>query len=212
MHPIGRRELWHAQAILLIAILLQLTVTDTLRVGPNYFVASLELALVFVIGFTAPRRHKTAEYTHKTFSILLIGLISIANAAQLALLTKALIHGSQLPGKALLSSAFAIFLTNIIVFGLWYWELDSPGLSGRYRSDKPAHFQFPQTESMHKKVRNWRPTFFDYLYVSITNGAAFSPTDTMPLTHTAKALMSVQALISLLTVVLVTARAVNILG
>ncbi len=93
------------------------------------------------------------------------------------------------------------------MFGLWYWELDSPGLSGRHKEDE--HFQFPQEEH---KESHWHPTFFDYLYVSLTNGTAFSPTDTMPLTHIAKALMSIQALISLITVVLVTARAVNILG
>ena len=212
MHPMQKRELWHAQAVLLIAILLQLSVTGALRVGPKYFVAVLELLLVIVIGFTAPRRHTRTGGSHKTLSVILIGLISIANAAQLFLLTKALIHGATLPGKALLSGALAIFLTNIIVFGLWYWELDSPGLSGRHGQNVPPHFDFPQHESMHESIRNWEPSFFDYLYVSITNGSAFSPTDTMPLNHIAKSLMSIQALISLITVVLVTARAVNILG
>ena len=112
----------------------------------------------------------------------------------------------------MLSGAIAIFLTNIIVFCLWYWELDSPGLSGVIKDNKgkPKHFQFPQTVG--QKDGNWKPTFFDYLYVSITNSTAFSPTDTMPLSHSAKLLMSAQALVALLTVVLVTARAVNILG
>jgi uncharacterized membrane protein len=123
------------------------------------------------------------------------------------MLINALIHGSSgLPGKSLLAGAFAIFITNIIVFGLWYWELDSPGLSGRHKASAD-HFQFPNRPNS-----SWRPLFFDYLYVSLTNSTAFSPTDTMPLTHAAKALMSAQALIALLTVVLVTARAVNILG
>jgi uncharacterized membrane protein len=208
MQPIGRQELWHAQAAILIAILLQLTVAEPLRFGPKYLVAALELLLVFGITYTGPRRHKESAETHFTISVLLIGLVSVANAVELALLTRALINGAALPGKSLLSGAAAIFLTNIIMFGLWYWELGSPGLSGRHRDDH-THFLFPQRQD---KNSDWEPHFTDYLYVSLTNGTAFSPTDTMPLTHTAKALMSVQALVSLLTVVLVTARAVNILG
>jgi hypothetical protein len=209
MHPIARSELWYAQATILLAIFLQLTLSDTLRIGPQYLVAGLELLLVFGVGFTAPRRHKGAEVPHRTISVLLIGLVSMANAGQLALLIKALINGTTLPGKSLLTGALAIFLTNIIMFGLWYWELDSPGLSGRRKIDSEDHFLFPQNQL---KIPDWQPRFSDYLYTSLTNSTAFSPTDTMPLTHSAKALMSTQALISLLTVVLVTARAVNILG
>lgn len=212
MHPIKRNELWYAQITLGVAIILQLTVTSALRVGPKYSVAALEALLVLAIGFTAPRRHSTAATAHKAISILLIGLVSIANAGELALLTKALINGSHLPGKTLLSGALAIFLTNIIMFALWFWELDSPGLSGRHKRAIETNFQFPQNESMHESTRRWRPSFLDYLYVSLTNGTAFSPTDTMPLTHIAKGLMSIQAFISLVTVVLVTARAVNILA
>jgi uncharacterized membrane protein len=137
---------------------------------------------------------------------LIIAIVSLANAGELTLLVNALLHNSTIAGKSLLSGALAIFLTNIIVFGLWYWELDSPGLSGR-RKRSADDFKFPQSPSQH-----WNPLFFDYLYLSITNSTAFSPTDTMPLTHAAKLLMSAQALIALITVVLVTARAVNILG
>ncbi len=211
MQPISKNELWHAQITLLIAILLQLTLANSLRFGPRYLVVGLELALIFALGFTAPRRHSTAESLHKVLSTIFIFLISVANAVQLGLLIRALVNGTNLPGKTLLSGAIAIFLTNIIVFGLWYWELDSPGLSGRSKSKRRLNLQFPQMSS-HSEDNQWKPTFFDYLYVSITNSSAFSPTDTMPMTHLAKALMSAQALVSLLTVVLVTARAVNILG
>jgi uncharacterized membrane protein len=208
MKPISRSELLHAQAAIILAVILQLTVAEPLRVGPKFLVAALELILVFGISYTGPRRHKESAETHFTISVLLIGFVSLANAAELGLLIKALVNGAQLPGRSLLSGALAIFLTNIIMFGLWYWELGSPGLSGRRRHDAPEHFLFPQNQ----KDDEWQATFSDYLYVSLTNATAFSPTDTMPLTHAANSLMSVQALISLLTVVLVTARAVNILG
>ncbi len=205
MHPIKRQELWIAELTLLLAAGLQFTISKRLIFGPKYLVASLLLILTLAIAFTAPRRHIGKGGLHTPIATLLIAIVSIANAFELGLLTNALITNSGIPGRTLLSGALAIFLTNIIVFGLWYWELDSPGLSGkRRRSDD---FQFPQSNDP-----NWQPLFFDYLYVSLTNSTAFSPTDTMPLTHIAKALMSAQAFISLLTVVLVTARAVNILG
>jgi len=207
MHPIDRKELWHAEATLIIGIILQLTISKKLMIGPKYTVAFLISLLVLAVAFTAPRRHIGKATSHITIATLLIALVSIANAGELALLTNALIHGSDIPGKSLLSGAFAIFLTNIIVFGLWYWELDSPGLSGRHKK-ADDHFQFPQTD----QPSQWEPRFTDYLYTSLTNSTAFSPTDTMPLTHVAKLLMSAQALIALITVVLVTARAVNILG
>lgn len=206
MRPINRKELWIAELTLLIAAGLQLTISDKLRIGPKYLVSTLLILLLFGITFTAPKRHLGKAGPHITIATLLIGIVSIANAGELALLVKALLHSSSLPGKSLLSGALAIFLTNIIVFGLWYWELDSPGLSGRHKNQR-RDFQFPQSSS-----NTWEPLFFDYLYLSLTNSTAFSPTDTMPLTHTAKMLMSAQALIALITVVLVTARAVNILG
>jgi len=206
MHPIKRKELWIAELTLLLAAGLQMTISKKLIFGPKYLVASLLLILTIAIAFTAPRRHLLHGKLHTPLATLLIAIVSVANAVELGLLTKALINNSGIPGKTLLAGALAIFLTNIIVFGLWYWELDSPGLSGK-RNRRADDFQFPQSED-----EDWQPLFFDYLYLSLTNSTAFSPTDTMPLTHVAKALMSMQALISLLTVVLVTARAVNILG
>jgi hypothetical protein len=101
----------------------------------------------------------------------------------------------------------------VIVFGLWYWELDRGGPSARH---DPHHrepdFLFPQMATPGSARPDWAPGFLDYLYVSFTNATAFSPTDTMPLTPLAKSLMAVQSAASLLTVALVAARAVNILS
>lgn len=212
MHPIGRKELWHAQLVFLLAVALQFTIPSQLRWGDNYTLAIIELVLVAGIGITAPKRHISFKNFNRTIAVLLIGLVSFANVSSLALVINGLLNGGQVPGKQLVVAAFAIFITNIIVFSLWYWELDSPGLTGAKKHDAKPKFDFPQMESKLKEGEGWEPTFFDYLYVSITNASAFSPTDTLPLTHVVKAIMSTQALISLLTVVLVTARAVNILG
>jgi uncharacterized membrane protein len=205
-------EMAQAQAALLVAIALQLTLDKSLVVGPQYAIAILELLLVFGIGVTAPLRHTVGARLRRDFSLLLIALISIANAVSMALVANDLIHGASVNGKQLIFSAFAIFVTNIIIFSIWYWEIDSPGLTGVHKHDAAPKFQFPQMEMKIAETKDWEPTYFDYLYVSLTNSTAFSPTDSMPLTHGVKALMSLQALVALLTVVLVTARAVNILG
>jgi hypothetical protein len=127
----------------------------------------------------------------------------------------ALIHGSQAVGaRQLLLSGVLIYLTNVILFGLWYWQLDGGGPGGRGTHRPPVDFLFPQMTLSDKITHqlDWQPLFLDYLYVSVTNATAFSPTDTMPLTHRAKVLMGLQAFVSLATIALVAARAVNILS
>lgn len=210
--PVRAREMAQAQAVLLLAIALQLTLDKSLTLGPRYVIAVLELFLIFGIGVTTPLRHNLGARLRRDFSLALIALITVANAFSMALVANDLIHGSSLPGRQLLFAAFAIFITNIIIFSLWYWEIDSPGLTGLKKHDAAPKFQFPQMQLKIPETKNWEPAYFDYLYLSTTNSTAFSPTDAMPLTHGAKALMGTQAFIALLTVVLVTARAVNILG
>ena len=109
-------------------------------------------------------------------------------------------------------TAIQIWLTNVIVFGLWYWELDRGGPGARCRENhREPDFLFPQMSTPAAAPPSWAPRFLDYLYVAFTNATAFSPTDTLPLTAWAKVLMAIQSLASLLTVALVAARAVNIL-
>jgi hypothetical protein len=123
-----------------------------------------------------------------------------------------ILASGHISGRTLIISAIEIYLTNVIVFGLWYWELDGRGPAARLRANEPYRdFLFPQMNSPDKAPPGWRPTFFDYLYVSLTNATAFSPTDTLPLTRKAKGLMSVQCVASLLTVALVAGRAVNVI-
>ena len=209
---IKRREMVYAQTALLIAIALELTLDKSLVVGPKYVIAILELILVFGIGVTAPLKHSLGARLRRDFSLCLIALISLANAASMVLVARDLIQGSAVQGRQLIFAAFAIFVTNIIIFSLWFWEIDSPGLTGIGKHDNAPKFQFPQMAINIPETKDWEPTYFDYLYLSSTNSTAFSPTDAMPMTHGAKLLMGLQAFVSLLTVILVTARAVNILG
>jgi uncharacterized membrane protein len=211
-HPVRPREMVQAQVALLLAIALQVSLNKKLVIGPRYVVAVLELILVFGIGVTAPLRHSLGARLRRDFSLALIALVTLANAVSMVLVARDLIQGSGIGGRELIFAAFAIFVTNIIIFSLWYWEVDSPGLTGLYKHDAAPKFLFPDMQYKVKETKDWEPAYFDYLYLSTTNSTAFSPTDTMPLTHTAKLLMGIQAFIALVAVVLVTARAVNILG
>jgi len=190
---------WHVVAAILIVIGLQLILNDVLTFGFKYVIVGLEVLLLLILSiFSLPAAGR------RVVAISLVALISAVNIVSLAVVIGLLFTSNHVEGHQLLISSVAIYITNIIMFGLWYWELDN---TKKASSD----FQFPHPPASEGGDR-WQPTFFDYLYVSVTNATAFSPTDTMPLTHRAKLLMTVQSIASLVTVALVAARAVNILS
>lgn len=215
IHPISRTDFWIAQSALFVAIVLQIGVwvlKPSLTFGPQYLIIATEVALAVIIGLGAPRRHTHKVSLHRPLTFLLMGLISLANISSLILVANGLISAhAHFSGRELLVSAIAIFLTNIIVFSLWYWEIDSPGLSGKKWSKHDKDFQFTQQE-LNKDFPNWQPSFMDYLYLSLTNAINFAAADTKPITKQAKALMGIQALVSVFTLALVLARSVSILG
>ena len=149
----------------------------------------------------------------RPLALTLLGLTAAANVTSLGLLVHELIaRSTDMSGRELLAGALTVWSSNVIVFALWYWELDRGGPRRREvdGGDTPD-FLFPQMTDAKDIMPGWQPAFSDYLYTSSTNATAFSPTDTMPITGRAKLLMSTQSLSSFVLVVLVTARAVNIL-
>ena len=151
----------------------------------------------------------------RRYVLRLLGLLVAGNLLALMILVTGLVTTStqNLGGGELLLTAFVIWITNVIVFGIWYWEIDLGGPVARCMSEREhPDFQFPQDENPGLKRPGWRPKLWDYLYVSLTNSIAFSPTDAMPLTRHAKALMGLESAISVVTVLLVAARAVNVLA
>lgn len=212
---VSRKELFLAQLALYIAIALQVSTWATngnLSYGPHPLIIISELVLVTILGISARQPQILKRSVYRSLSFIMLGLISAENISAIIIVTRMLISdGSLVEGYSLLASAIAIFLTNIIVFGLWYWEIDSPGLSGKKWSKHDKDFQFPQ-QDMARDFPGWQPTFPDYLYLSVTNAVNFAPADAKPLTLQAKALMGTQALISLLTLALIVARSVSILG
>lgn len=208
-------KLWHVELAVIIAIILQLILAPGLIVGPKYLLAAMEVSLLLGLRLTASATHDRASSVRRLLGLSLTAIVSVVNIGSLADVCYALIHGAPgISGQKLLVSAVSIYLTNIILFGLWYWQLDGGGPGGRGTHRPPVDFLFPQMDTPTKVTEqpDWQPRFFDYVFLSIMTATAFSPTDAMPLTHRAKLLMGLQALVSLSTVALVAARAVNILG
>lgn len=170
-----------------------------------------ELVLLVALAWHRPRRQLEQLGQRRTVALALFGLISFANALLLLAVIASLVRGDEKSGSQLLLKALTVWSTNVITFGLWYWELDRGGPIRRLRADAPPpDFQFPQMENPTLAEPGWRTHLVDYLYVSFTNSIAFSPTDAMPLSRRAKLMMLAESSLSSVTVLLVAARAVNI--
>jgi len=213
--PSHEEPRWPAQLAVLAAIALQLVLPDLLirGLGNRALLPSLEGVLLLVL-IVSPLRISKESSRLRMVGIALIALITVANMVSLLELIHALLYpsGSHAGGRSLVYASIPIWLTNVIVFGLWYWELDRGGPAARQQTrHRQPDFLFPQM-STPGSAPGWTPDFLDYLYTSFTNATAFSPTDTMPLTSWAKMLMMLQSLASLITVAVVISRAVNILA
>jgi uncharacterized membrane protein len=204
---------WEPQLVVACAIALQLSLSEQVTVGPNWLLPALEGGLLIGLVIVSPHPNVRHSRFRRQVAIGMIGFVSAANVISLVRLSHRLLQGGQENGHALILSGIVLWCTNVLLFGLWYWEIDRGGPAARARGDRDtADFLFPQMTSPRYAPRNWRPQLIDYLYVSLTNGTAFSPTDTMPLTPAAKWLMGTQSIVSLVIVGLVVARAVNILS
>jgi uncharacterized membrane protein len=213
LRPTPGEPRWPVAAAVLLAIGLQLLIPESLALRPRWMLPGLELTLLILLVGANPRRIERDQRWVRMASLSLVGIASLANIVSVARLVIGLVEGTvgQSAGPLLVYGAL-IWSTNVIIFGLWYWELDRGGPVERAKATKTyPDFQFPQMLTPELTHEDWEPQFVDYLYVSFTNATAFSPTDTMPLSRWAKLLMLVQSGVSLITVALVVARAVNIL-
>ncbi len=205
---------WPATLAVLVAAILNFVLPGKFTLGPNWLMPALEMAVLVPLSVAAPRRVANENRWKQAAAVGLIAIVNIANFASLYLLIRTLLfNGKAINGIELLYSSVAIWLTNIIVFALWYWELDRGGPDDRLSDQHPApDFLFPQMTAPGCTYDGWAPVFIDYLYVAFTNATAFSPTDTMPLTPAAKMLMLLQSSASLATIAIVASRAINILS
>ncbi len=189
-----------------------------LLLEPRWLIPAVELALLASLVAINPTRLTRETRWSRIGSLALAAVIIAANVVSLVLLIHVLTTVHTVSGRELLLSALQVWTTNMIAFALVYWELDRGGAVARLASSavapQPADFVFPQDDPKVAKLGApdpWMPEFIDYLFLSITNSTAFSPTDTLPLSARAKVLMSVEAIAAMITSLLVIARAVNVL-
>ncbi|HEV3196156.1 MAG TPA: hypothetical protein VGZ06_08445 [Candidatus Cybelea sp.] len=214
---------WHASLAVLAAMLLYITLPPRLTIGPIWAAPAIILLLLIPLSILVPRRHRETRRT-RFLSIFLIAIVNFFNLASVLLLIGGLFHPERATTHSaglLLRTGGQIWATNILVFSLWFWELDGDGPDARAHASSAtevenADFLFPQMQlslvsdsGANCIDPNWKPRFLDYLYLAFTNSTAFSPTDVMPLSRWAKVLMTFEALISLITIAIVIARSIN---
>jgi hypothetical protein len=212
-----------ATAAVVAAIALYGLLPNHLVVGPRVVIVALEAAALAALLVANPRRMTRESKILRALSLGLVLLIAAANISSLFLLVHEMVSGAANQGKELLAAAGQVWLTDIAIFALLFWELDRGGPVRRSQIDRDlpdADFRFPQDEdhdaiaevaARSSAMTGWTPRFVDYLYVSITNSSAFSPTDTMPLSPRAKMLMAAESVTALLLSVLAIARGVSLL-
>jgi hypothetical protein len=212
---------WHAGIGVLVALALYVTLPPKIIVGPVWVLPLALFVTLVPLMMISPYRHQEAKW-QRTLSIAHIAVLNCFNVATIVLLFSwqlAPHTHKTLSGETLLQAAGQIWLTNIIVYGLWFWEVDRRGPDYRVhqaaeRDVRHADFLFPQM-ALQPEIREqlrWKPRFLDYVFLSFTNATAFSPTDTFPLSRFAKVLMMAEALTSLVTIAIIAGRAINILG
>jgi uncharacterized membrane protein len=196
------------------AIGLMLTLPERVANRPRWVLPALAALLLIGVFVARTARFERRARLLRSVSLALIAVMSISNATSDGRLIVDLVRGGegiQKPAELLLAGG-AIWLTNVIVFGVWYWEFDRGGPIARAAGSQPyPDFVFPQMTNPELAPADWESGFVDYLYLSFTNAMAFSPTDVMPMTRWAKLTMLTQSVISVVTLVLVVARAVNLL-
>lgn len=205
---------WPVNLVVLIVVGLQLTLPAPYRLEARWWLAAVEVALLVAITAIHPHRILKSSLLARSLSLTLLIMMSLANLDAVSRLVYRLLTGTEgSDATALLLTGAAIWLVNVVIFALWYWEFDRGGPVSRSGLEDPylPDFLFAQMTTPAVAPPTWRPTFVDYLYLSFTNATAFSPTDTLPLARWAKLLMMLQSVVSLVTVALVIARAVNVL-
>lgn len=213
LRPTKGEHRWSVSLAVVVAVVLQLAIPADLAFHPRWLLPVLQGLLFVVLVAANPRRINRESRALRVVSLTLVSSISLAVAWSAAMLVYQLATGGEAGKEAvpLLLTGGAIWLTNVIAFALWYWEFDRGGPAARAVARKRhPDFLFTQMTAPELVDRDWEPAFLDYLYLSFTNATAFSPTDTLPLSRWAKLAMMFQSAVSLGTVALVVARAVNI--
>lgn len=205
---------WPAAVAVVAASGLQMALPRWLSFGPHWLLPAAEIGLLCALVASGPGRLERRSALLRTGGLVLAGVLSLANATSAALLVRDLADSSPARSAAtLLLAGGCIWAANVLVFTLWYWELDRGGPADRCHAVRMyPDFLFPQMQQPDLAPPDWKPFFTDYLYLSFTNAISFAASDTTPLTRWAKTMMMLQSAVSVAAIALVVARAVNIIG
>lgn len=206
--------IWQLQGGIVVIMILQFFTNDSFLPYNKLVIIAFEAVLLVALAIVTSDGYHRVSRPRRLLALLLIAIVAAINIFSLIFLVSALLFRgtTNVDGHSLLLSAFTIYVTNIFMFALLYWEMDGGGPDHRVSSKKRRDFLFPQMIHAGIGPEGWLPGFLDYLYLSTTNVTNFASADTVPVSHRAKLAMMVQALISVTAVVLVAARAIGILG
>ncbi|WP_199237939.1 hypothetical protein [Kribbella steppae] len=206
---------WPASLAVLAVLVLQLLVPTEIATLPRWIMPALGAALLLPLVWANPFHLRRDEPWLRWVELALLAVLVLVNVFYLAELIFYLGSGDANDGMVLVKAALLIWVTNVVAFGVWYWEVDRGGPFARApeheHEAERADLLFPQMTVDLPGWERWLPGFTDYLFVAFTAATAFSPTDTMPLTARVKTLMGIQSAVSLLTIAVIAARAVNVL-
>lgn len=205
--------IWQMQLGILVIMALQLFTDSSFMPYDKFWIIGLEAILMVAILVATADGYGRISKLRRSLALIFIAIVAAVNIFSLFFLIQDLLTNASLveSGPQLLLNAFIIYVTNIFVFALWYWEMDGGGPDRRVVDARRRDFMFPQMVYAGVADEGWLPGYVDYLYLSTTNVTNFASADTMPLSHIAKLLMMTQALVSVAIVVLVAARAIGVL-
>lgn len=205
--------IWQLQVGVVAIMILQYFTNSSFLPYDKFVILAFEAVVLGALAIVTSDGYHRVSHARRMLVMVLITIVAAINIFSLIFLVEALLFGdtSKLSGHDLLLNGMTIYITNIFMFALLYWEMDGGGPDYRVVSERQRDFLFPQT--IHKTIAapDWLPGFMDYLYLSTTNVTNFASADTIPISHRAKLLMMIQALVSVIAVVLVAARTIGIL-
>jgi uncharacterized membrane protein len=207
---------WPVAITILVVIGLLALLPGRIKLFPQWFPYAIGLVeIIPIVGVELTKGNRRWIRFERIVTLLFVLLIVVGTLVNLASLIQKMIQQStEIGGLQLFASSIAVWTTNILAFSMLYWQIDSGGPEARMNhSGKRPDFLFSQQSAQAEVVpSDWRPDYVDYLYLAFTTATAFSPTDVLPMTSRSKLLMMLNSSISLLTLVVVAARAINILG
>jgi len=204
-----RESRWPPLLALFIAALLEVSLPGDLILGGGWlrWIIPVLVVVLICVAATSPVAESDRR---RRLGMTLAALVTLANAVAIGELVYGIVGEAGFEGRYLIVAALQVWFTNVIVFGVWFWEIDGGGPRHRALAPPGPHEQLFAQYTLPEPWA-WRPSFWDYLYLSFTNSVSFAPADALPLRHRMKLLMAVESLLSLMVILIIAARAISIL-